>query len=659
MIRIRVSDGVAWSAVDIPFLEEGLFETSFWDNGKIKVEGKRLPARGSGETLELTVNMTFEQETDFYGLQLDWPIDRSLRCAWKPHLCPDEDMVIGDKVFRSPVVIVENATEMKAFIPDLNGIAATRPIPHLMDYVQTEHRFTYGLCHYKESDHVYHRLDPKLYRIQGEIGFKLFIVTWKKNAPEPYRDFRKVEQMLWELYGERNLTNLDAKDTLASMLPYMEHTYHWAFESWKDVCWQEFKLLGATVGGVAFLVTAGQKPGQGRENVWREPKSIWNQLWFCSLRSAYGYALWGRHLERRDWMEKAEKALNFALSAPQRNGLFPAVYEAGADQSWENGRWHWSAPRKPAGLDDYVHLADSSWTCYWLLKWYLDVDRDPRILPYVHKYVFRLLELQFDNGSFPAWVSPQTFSSAPYLIQSPENAVHAMLLCKLYELELSASYLAAAERAMAFVRERVIPIGRWEDFETYWSCSREWEGKAYGQPDPRSGLYNQNNLGIYWTAEAMKELYRLTGKESYLLEGEQVLAELSLYQQIWQPPFFEIGTIGGFGVMNSDDEWNDARQSLFALTYWDYYVMTGNESYKRRSLWAMKASFYMMYCPENPVVKRKYESVHGHFDHRDYGFNMENFNHHDGTSIDGIGEFTIFDWGNGAASASLIELYRK
>jgi hypothetical protein len=32
---------------------------------------------------------------------------------------------------------------------------------------------------------------------------------------------------------------------------------------------------------------------------------------------------------------------------------------------------------------------------------------------------------------------------------------------------------------------------------------------------------------------------------------------------------------------------------------------------------------------------------------------MENFNHHDGTAVDGIGEFTIFDWGCGASAASL------
>jgi hypothetical protein len=32
---------------------------------------------------------------------------------------------------------------------------------------------------------------------------------------------------------------------------------------------------------------------------------------------------------------------------------------------------------------------------------------------------------------------------------------------------------------------------------------------------------------------------------------------------------------------------------------------------------------------------------------------------HDGTSVDGLGEFTIFDWGCGAAASSLAEFKMK
>ena len=99
------------------------------------------------------------------------------------------------------------------------------------------------------------------------------------------------------------------------------------------------------------------------------------------------------------------------------------------------------------------------------------------------------------------------------------------------------------------------------------------------------------------------------------------------------------------------------EESLFALTYYRYYRHTANEAYQARGLWAMKASFYMMYCPDNPQVMKLYEEVNPHLNEEDYGFHMENFNHHDGTPTK-VGEFTIFDWGCGAASSSYYELQR-
>jgi hypothetical protein len=160
---------------------------------------------------------------------------------------------------------------------------------------------------------------------------------------------------------------------------------------------------------------------------------------------------------------------------------------------------------------------------------------------------------------------------------------------------------------------------------------------------------------MYWTAEAFREWYEYSRDHRYLRLGEDVLAELSLYQTIWDPPYLDgIPVLGGYGVLNSDDEWNDARQSLIALTHMAYYRLTGNKQHLYRSLWAMRASFYMMYCPENPEVKALYEQKYPHFSPRDYGFEMENFHH--GETQGEVGEFTIFDWGNGSAAASLAEL---
>ncbi|RED65026.1 hypothetical protein [Cohnella lupini] len=600
---------------------------------------------------------------EFAGVQLYLLNDSPLRCVWKPHLSPVENTVVGDKSFRSPAMIFEDSESMAALVPDLDHIQNRRSVPQMMDYSSQDRTLIYGLCDYAETGHVYYELTPTPRMLSEALDFRFYMVEWKKESGQRDKDYRDVESFLWNRFGAERMAVPaveDTKNQLSALEPYANHAYEWALDRWKDVTWQQFKTDdGTEVGGVVFLARAKQKPGFGSEEEWREPKSLWNQAWFCSLRTAYGYALWGREKGRSDWVEKAELALNFALSAPQTNGLFPGYYQAGEDNRWETGGWLMSGPRRPAGHETYVHLLDSSWTCYWLLKWYRDVNPDARILPYVSKYAKRLLELQRPDGSFPAWVDPSGDGISPFLLASPESSVHVLLMCLLHQMRPDSALVAAAEDAARFVVGNIVPEGRWEDFETYWSCSKQWEGKQYGQTDARSGLYNQCNFGMYWTAEALKDLYSVTRNMAWLDHGEQVLAEASLYQQIWQPSYFPIPTVGGFGVMNSDDEWNDARQSLFALTYWDYYRLTGNESYRARSLWAMKASFYMMYCPENPAVKEIYERVHPHFDERDYGFHMENFNHHDGTPVDGLGEFTIFDWGCGAASASLAEFRSK
>lgn len=649
------SDGAIWTAnVGDVHIEIKLD----WENGE------ELAGGGSRKVASVEVSLSPGSSgmSKLSGLQVIFTNDSELECVWKPHLAPLEGMVVGDKMFRSPAIIFEDETKMAALIPDLDCIQNGRVLPHIMDYTIQDHRLMYGLCDYAETGHVYHELKPSEIELSGELSFRFYLVEWEKESRQKKKDYRLVEKFLWERFAAHRMPIPDTGDAdiLAGLEPYANHAYEWALNRWKDVTWQQFKLEdGTEVGGVVFIVCAWQKPGLGREEEWREPKSLWNQAWFCGLRTAYGYGWWGREQGRQDWVEKAELALNFALAAPQTDGVFPGYYQAGEENSWETGKWFMSGPRRPAGHETHVHLLDSSWTCWWLLKWYRDVKQDERIVPYVTRYVERLLTLQREDGSFPAWIRQDGSGSSPYLTESPETAMHVMLLCLLYQTVPNERYVTSAIRAARFVAERIVPEGRWEDFETYWSCSRQWDGKQFGEKDARSGIYNQCSFGIYWTAEAFKDLFAVTEDSEWLDLGEQVLAEASLYQQIWQPSFFPVPTIGGFGVMNSDDEWNDARQSLFALTYWDFYRLTGNESYRARAIWAMKSSFYMMYCPENAGVKEIYDRVHPHFNETDYGFHMENFNHHDGTPVDGLGEFTIFDWGCGAASASLAEFKLK
>ena len=105
----------------------------------------------------------------------------------------------------------------------------------------------------------------------------------------------------------------------------------------------------------------------------------------------------------------------------------------------------------------------------------------------------------------------------------------------------------------------------------------------------------------------------------------------------------------GFDLhLNPDFHW------IPHLTPEDGYVAAQHvfRSPAERGVAALKASFVMMYAPENPTAKVQWEKAHPFFGPEDYGFTMENYGHGGTTSTEGvgIGTFTIYDWGNGAAS---------
>jgi hypothetical protein len=231
-------------------------------------------------------------------------------------------------------------------------------------------------------------------------------------------------------------------------------------------------------------------------------------------------------------------------------------------------------------------------------------------------------------------------------------------LLKLAEITGNHGYRDAALDAMDAVLEEIVPEGRWEDYETYWSCCRWGRDRYLGRQIERNAMYKQNTLSMFWTAKALLLAYRLTGESRYMKWGRRTLDELSMAQQVWQPPFIYVPALGGFGVMNADGEWNDSRETLFAELFLDYYRETGNRIYFERGVSALKSGFIMMYCPENAVVKEMWEKVYPWFGPEDYGFTMENYGHGGRTSAEGegMGVFTIYDWGNGAAAEAAMRI---
>lgn len=623
-----------------------------------------------------TLHVTVSYSPDEIVHQNDWQINLQPAFVpsfhWSPHLTPTDNHVIDQHVFRSPTLIVADKEQVIALIPDLNMLQKGTPVRWYLDLDAGTNTLTLGMSNSRVVDHVlFERTDGAEYTNgKVEIGFYLLHYADKASLADP---FRKPLEFLWKNWGGE--TYRTGNPVRGDLEPYIKHTYDWAFKNWSESVWQEFEIEGRKVGAPAFIVNVTQSPNYPGEVNEREFRSVWNQAWFSSLRSASGLYRYARRTNNGGLLEKARLTKELALSFPQKNGFFYGVigtdmYEIEIDgrkynrsKGWDTYYWG-NSNRNPYTWnprESPFHILDMSWTALLMLRWYDELEKDIRLLDYAENYAGSLLKIQYSNGFFPAWLSLDKLEPMEHLNDSPETSMSVTFLLKLYELTGKQKYKESALKAMDAVIHNIIPTGRWEDFETYWSCSRYGSQDLVGKKISRNNMYKQNNFSMFWTAEALFECFRLTKEERYLGCGQRTLDELLMTQASWQPPYMYVNVLGGFGVLNADGEWNDSRESLFAELILQYGKLLDNREYMERGFAALKASFVMMYCPENPQTKVQWEKVYPFFGEKDYGFTMENYGHGGRTSPEGegMGEFTIYDWGNGAAAEAYNRILDK
>lgn len=583
---------------------------------------------------------------------------------WAPMLTPDSSSIIPQHIFKAPALIVSDSSKTISIVPDLSLLANNKGVPWYMDMDARQNALIVGMAKSKVKEHVLYTKDTSAVFPEGktEIGFYCIVSDKKEDIENPFASTRKF---MWEKWGAPLFA---AGEPLhqKNLEPYVEQTYNWAFNNWRNVVWQEFELNGTPVGAPVFIVNYTQSPNYPGEVNEREFRSIWNQAWFNSLRSAQGLYRYASYVKNDTLKQYALKTKELALAFPQRNGFFNSVVATEMEQviiddtpynrskGWQKyyfgnsnrNPYTWDASKSP------YHIADMSFTAYWMLIWYQELEKDPRLLTYAKTYADALVKLQDQKGFFPAWLALEDLKPLPFLEQSPETSISVTLLLKLYTITKEEKYLKSATKAIQAVTEAIVPTGQWEDFETYWSCSRVGSQEWVGKKIERNNMYKQNSFSIYWTSEALLDMFEQTEDSTYLKLGLRTLDELLMYQAVWQPPFIAVRSLGGFGVMNADAEWNDSRQSLFAGLIIRYGKLLNNSEYIQRGLAALYASFTMMYTPLNPATQKQWESRWRFFGKEDYGFMMENYGHDGVTSEEGlgIGEFTIYDWGNGAAA---------
>ncbi|MEI9919541.1 MAG: hypothetical protein WDO14_12150 [Bacteroidota bacterium] len=576
---------------------------------------------------------------------------------WQPHLTPTDNHIVAQHVFRAPAIIVGDSSKQLAVIPDLSLIGNS-DVKWYMDLDARTNEIKLGVSKSKVTTHVLFEREPGLIIPQGEFRVAFYVITSKdkKDLADPWR---KPLALMWKQYGEPLYQQ--GQPIKGPLDPYVEHTYNWAFNTWKKNVWQEFEVNGKKVGAPVFIVNVTQSPNYPGEVKEREFRSVWNQAWFSSLRSAEGLYRYARRTHNDELLRKANMTKELALSFPQTDGLFPSVAATKMkDQKslgW-NTLFFGNSNRNPqntwgdAATAPY-HILDMSWTAYLMLVWNEELEKDQRLIDYAKRYADKLITLQDSKGFFPGWLDIRTLKPLSLMNETPETSMSANFLLKLYGITKDEKYMTSARKAIDVVVKDVVPESRWEDFETYWSCSRVLDSLV-GKKIERNDAYKQNTLSMYWTADALLNFYKATGDQHYLQTGQRVLDNMLMYQQTWQPQYIPIPVLGGFGVMNGDGEWNDSRQCLFAETIVRYGKELNNDEYVHRGLSALRAAFVMMYCPENPETKAQWEKVYPFFNEKDYGFMMENYGHGGENNAEGlgIGEFTIYDWGNGAAAES-------
>ncbi|MFO7636517.1 MAG: hypothetical protein R6W96_04335 [Clostridia bacterium] len=557
---------------------------------------------------------------------------------WIPNICHEKGDVASDHVFRSPACMATVDGFCGALVPDLDDIRDRRITPRYlsMDYSGPP-RLEYGIMPTRPSGHVYYAPTGEEFTATGQgKGFSLYVITCSDMDGKGF--LKTVSRFIWHQNAGEYL-----RDVTPQTVPFSKYAFYGNAMALRYL-WQQGPRKDS--GGI-MLTTFRDEDGVigGREY----KNDLWFHAWFNNMRTALELYEFGTLLDREEWRRKAMSIASLIVNAPRRKGIFPTIYAP------RDGGWVLSS-REHGGGENLYSLVDCAWTCLWLRKFIAG----GRFVRGAEKMLagFRgfLLDHQNPTGGFPCWVHRETFLPDPRL---NDKACGAMPLWFLAEEAASGNLapverkqvMSALEKGAAHLMGTLIPAQLFQDFELYYSCSK----KPLDFYDGQTCLYPQNTLAMQWCAGFLRTLHVLTGKAATLENAMFCMDLLCMYQQVWNPPYLSHHAFGGFGVMNTDGEWNDARQAQFAVTLADFYEATGDFTYLERAVAATRASFALMairenkeVCPMNHMGTGMYFEVHGG--------SAENHGH---GGQDSRNYQSGFHWGTGSALVTAWEMKKR
>lgn len=641
---------------------------------------KRVFVPEHGRTIHLELDADFGvKRTQLHALLLSYAFLPDGRgdvpdSTFLPGLRPLDDNVCGDHFFREPAAVAQRGRLAAILAPDVEVLAENRPMETVLDLdakngVCDATLLSYGFCAHRLTGHVRFSTDSGQLRIvPGRLRLAADLIL--DAHAEPYGAYEQAATYAWTTYGHRYFERV--KPQMAPFADYARLCYPAAFSGGREPRQQDSRLptesgwFETTIGGV---VCGGLPSGWGYQQGWVS----W-QCWFNQLRSAWGLHWWGARLKNPDWTEKSNKMLNLALAAPMDQGACPTTYLS-REKQWK-GTLIGPDPRC------YYDLTNMAWKGIWMLRWldFKDCPRRDEIIGQCLQMAQLMVHKQNPDGSFPTWLD-KDLKVVPVLDHSAQSALPAWFLAELAsrpeirdraldgapwltgETQAGAAAevaLARARRAADFLLKNVVDQQRYYDFETFFSCSpkeclqRDGKIDDVSMHDPHSLCPPQNTLCMQWTAEALTAVSRRSlpkDATGYRRGAMKALAMMTLYQNAWDISYRKVAyDFGGFGVQNSDGEYNDARQAQFGCTLADFGAELGRQDLFERGVAATRAALALINSP----LHAKY----GVYPNPNYplGLEPENDGHGGTDQQDGR---TGFDWGEGSGLASMAWLLDK
>ena len=563
---------------------------------------KRIHVPKQGNLVKVEVQCDFTKENNPIRYLLDAyafaPDGKAMRSYGKPDatfapaIRPTENGVIGDHFFRSPVVTVQKGSLAASVMPDLDVLKDNRYIPTVLDLnaktgVVDAPMISYGFANYRLTGHVYFAHDPSMTSLAPPQLLLAHDILLDAKA-EPFGAYQAAAKYQWDRYGNRYYDKV-----LPQAMPFEEYAkvcYPAAFNEKETGGWFEHPIGGHVVGGMPS--------GWGRGEGWVS----W-QPWFNQLRSAWGLRWWGKKLGNAQWVDRADKMLNLALAAPMKDGAVPTTYQS-KTKDWK-GCLITPDPRC------YYDLTNMAWKGIWMLRW-LEFDDCPRreeILRQCNAMATMILAKQNKDGSFPTWLD-RDLRVVPVLDRSAQSALPLWFLSEMAlkngtrESQTGPSLESAIRKGAMFLSEDVVDGQYWYDFETFFSCSPKQCFQRDGQfnhekmRDPYTLQAPQNTLCMHWAAEALMSASKVVHDPNLERQSLKAVDTMTLTQNVWPISYRKAAyTYGGFGVQNSDGEYNDARQAQFGDTLADFGAALGRTDYFERGVAAVRASMALINHP--------------------------------------------------------------